>query len=115
MTGYADSAPAFRSLLNLLAAWTSEIPVVLSVTVQKSPERIIYVFTVPGQLCHHLGIVTGKYPVDGENDHNITAVCCHTSRYEDVRYNYYHAVSHQIAAQLVHTVSSGHELCYFIS
>ena len=115
VAGYADSATAFRSLLNLPAAWTSEIPVVLSVTVQKSPERIIYVFTVPGQLCHHLGIVTGKYPVDGENDHNITDVCRNMSRYEYVRYNYYHAVSHQVAAQLVHTVSAGHELCYFIS
>ena len=115
MTGYADSAPAFRSLLNLLAAWTSEISVVLSVAVQKSPERIIYVFAVPGQLRHHLGMVTGKNSVDSEKYHNITDVCCRMSRYEDISYNYYHAVSHQIAAQLVHTVSAGHELCYFIS
>ena len=115
MAGYADSATAFRSLLNLPAAWTSEIPVFLSITVQKSPERIINVFAVPGQLRHHLGIVTGKNSVDSEKYHNITDVCCHMSRYEDISYNYYHAVSHQIAAELVHTMSAGHELCYFIS
>ena len=60
VTGHTNPAAASGCFLNLFAGRTFEVPVVLSVPVEKGPQGIVYISFIPVELGCHPGIISGK-------------------------------------------------------